>query len=193
MNDSQLSLVPLAARPYQGTAAGIVTRLAANILDALVVVVALVGAYVGYVALRFVVAPRNFQVPALSLDLVVVAFFAGLVLYLTAAWWISGRTLGDRVMGIRVVTGTRLRLQLARAFVRSMLCAAFPIGLLWCAVNRERRALHDLVLRTSVVYDWLPRTASNRTRPTLRAGRISPRRDEDVPRPTGQHGTTHQT
>ncbi len=27
-------------------------------------------------------------------------------------------------------------------------CAFVPIGLVWCAVDRERRALHDLVLRT---------------------------------------------
>jgi len=165
VNHAQLSLVPLAARPYQGTAAGIVTRLAASTLDALVVGTALVGVYVGYVGLRFVFAPRDFRVPALSVELVVVAFFAGLVLYLTAAWWISGRTLGDRVMGIRVVTGMRARIQLARAFVRALLCAAFPIGLLWCAVNRERRALHDLALRTSVVYDWLPRPAAVRGSP----------------------------
>jgi hypothetical protein len=30
----------------------------------------------------------------------------------------------------------------------------FPIGLLWTAVSRENRSLADLLLRTSVVYDW---------------------------------------
>ena len=157
MNDAQLALVPLAARPYQGTAAGIVTRLVASTLDALVVGIALVGSYTGVAAFRFVVDPRGFRLPDPSLLWFVVGYFSILVVYLAAGWWISGRTLGDHVTGIRVVTGTRGRLRFARACGRAVLCAGFPVGLLWCVVNRERRALHDLVLHTSVVYDWLPR------------------------------------
>ena len=162
MNDVELSLVPLEARPYQGTAAGVVTRLAANTVDALVVGAALVGAYGGVAAFRFVVNPRGFRMPDPSLLWFVIGFFTILVLYLTAAWWISGRTLGDHVMGVRVVTGARSRLRIARAFARAVLCACFPVGLVWCAVDRERRAVHDLVLRTSVIYDWLPRPAAAR-------------------------------
>jgi hypothetical protein len=30
----------------------------------------------------------------------------------------------------------------------------FPIGVLWVAVNRENRSVQDIVLRTSVVYEW---------------------------------------
>jgi uncharacterized RDD family membrane protein YckC len=157
MNDAELSLVPLEARPYQGTAAGIATRLAANTIDALVVGAGVAGAYAGVVAVRFVLAPRDFQWPDPSLLWFAVSFFDLLVVYLTAAWWVSGRTIGDHVMGVRVVTGRRSRLRFLRAFGRALLCACFPVGLLWCAVNRERRAVHDLVLRTSVVYDWLPR------------------------------------
>ena len=36
-----------------------------------------------------------------------------------------------------------------------MLCALFPIGLVWC-VGPARRSLQDLLLRTVVIYDWLP-------------------------------------
>ena len=157
MNEAELSLIPLEARPYQGTAAGIVTRLAANTVDGLVVGTTVLGAYVGYAAIRFVVAPRDFRLPDPSLFWFVLGFFELLVVYLTAAWWISGRTIGDHVMGVRVVTGKRSRLRFGRSFARAVLCACFPVGLLWCAVNRERRAVHDLLLRTSVVYDWLPR------------------------------------
>jgi uncharacterized RDD family membrane protein YckC len=157
VNEAELSLIPLEARPYQGTAAGVVTRVAANAIDVLVVVTTLVGGYVGFVAFRFIVAPRNFRVPAPTVQWAIVGFFTGLVLYLTAAWWISGRTPGDHVMGIRVVTGQRRRLGLLRALARALLYAAFPIGLLWCAVDPKRRSLQDLVLRTSVIHDWLPR------------------------------------
>ena len=80
------------------------------------------------------------------------------MVYLTFAWWIAGRTIGNRVMGLQVVSRRGGRASgssgpLARAF----LCAVFPIGLLWCALDPARRSLQDLALRTSVVYNWLPR------------------------------------
>ncbi len=163
MNDTELSLVPLEARPYQGAPAGIITRVAANSVDALVVVLAVAGTYAGVVALTFVLDPRGFELPDPSFLVFVVGYLALLVVYLTAAWWVSGRTFGDHLMGIRVVTGTRSRLRLLQACARALVCAFFPIGLVWCVVDRDRRALHDLLLRTSVVYDWLPR-------PTARGG-----------------------
>ncbi len=95
--------------------------------------------------------------PAPTVQWAIVGFFTALVLYLTAAWWISGRTPGDHVMGIRVVTGQRRRLRFVRALARAILYAAFPVGLFWCAFDSKRRSLQDLVLRTSVIHDWLPR------------------------------------
>jgi len=162
VNDAELSRVPAEARPYQGTAAGIVTRLAANSVDALVVVTALAAGYAGFVAFRFALSPRGFQLPNPSLAGFLVGFLWLLVAYLTTAWWLSGRTIGDHVMGIRVVTGRRSRSSLVIAFGRALMCTFFPIGLLWCAVDRQRRAVHDLVMRTSVIYDWLPRPTSPR-------------------------------
>ncbi len=176
MNDAELSLVPSEARAYQGSASGIATRLAANTIDALVVSAVLLGGYAGATALRFVVEPRDFRWPDPSLFWCVVGYFAFLVVYLTATWWITGRTVGDHVMGIRVVTARRSRLRFVTAFARALLCAGFPVGLLWCAVNQERRAFHDLILRTSVVYDWLPRP-----RPT--ASRDVPAPDRSARRP----------
>ena len=72
-------------------------------------------------------------------------------------WSISGRTYGDVVMGLRVVNFRGHRLHVVGALVRAVACAAFPIGLLWVAVSRENRSVQDMVLRTSVIYDWQPR------------------------------------
>jgi len=47
------------------------------------------------------------------------------------------------------------RLRLAGAFMRAVLCVIFPVGLAWVLVSRHNRSLQDVVLRTSVVYDWL--------------------------------------
>lgn len=147
--------VPREARSYQGTSAGVVTRLAAGVVDVLLVAVALAGSYAAWTALRFVLEPREFRMPDPSLLWVVIAFFAYLVPYLTVAWWMAGRSIGDHLWGIRVTTRDGGQLGLARALARAVLCAVFPVGLLWCAVDRDRRAVHDLVLRTSVIYDWL--------------------------------------
>ena len=83
-------------------------------------------------------------------------FFAYVVGYLTITWWIAGRSVGDHLWGVRVVIRDGREVGLARSFVRAVVCAVFPLGLLWCAVDRDRRSVHDLLLRTSVVYDWLP-------------------------------------
>ena len=151
------SAVPREARAYQGEGAGLVTRLLAAAIDAVVVAAALVVAYAGTNLVVFLVDPRGFEFVALSpLTDVTTALLVCLV-YLAAAWSITGRTYGDHVMGLRVVNGHGLRLRPLRALLRAALCVGFPIGLLWCAVSPSRRSLQDAVLRTSVVYDWRPR------------------------------------
>ncbi|MET1061269.1 MAG: RDD family protein [Aeromicrobium sp.] len=161
MNEPDLSIIPLEARSHQGTAAGVVTRLAASSIDGLVVGAVLIGSYAGYAAFLFVVDPRRFEFPDLALVLDVTVYLTVLLLYLTAAWSIGGRTFGDHVMGVRVVTLARGPLRPARALARAALCAVFPMGLLWCAVNPRRRSVQDLLLRTMVVYDWLPRRSGS--------------------------------
>jgi uncharacterized RDD family membrane protein YckC len=159
VNDVELSVLPLEARRYQGTAAGIATRLAASTMDGLLVGGTLLVGYAGYVGVRLVVSPRSFRPPDPTLTVVVYVFLAAVVVYLTTAWWISGSTFGNHVMGLQVVNRDAGRVGLTRAFARAALCAAFPLGLLWCVVDPRRRSLQDLALRTSVVYNWLPRAA----------------------------------
>jgi uncharacterized RDD family membrane protein YckC len=152
-----LSVLPTEARPYQGAAAGVATRVVASTLDGVVVGATLLIGYAGYVGLRLVLAPRSFHAPDHTLVWVVLAYLTGVVFYLTVAWWVGGRTLGDRVMGLQVVVDRAGRLGLLRALARAGLCVVFPVGLLWCAVNPERRSIQDVALRTAVVYNWLPR------------------------------------
>jgi hypothetical protein len=42
----------------------------------------------------------------------------------------------------------------AGAALRSAFCVLFPIGLFWVAVSGANRSVQDVVLRSSVVYDW---------------------------------------
>jgi len=58
----------------------------------------------------------------------------------SGVWWHrTGRTYGCHV-------------------ITSLLCAAFnlafPLGLAWVVVGRQNRSIQDVVLGTSVVYDW---------------------------------------
>jgi uncharacterized RDD family membrane protein YckC len=62
-------------------------------------------------------------------------------------------------MGLRVTDRSGGRLRGPRAFLRAVVCAAFPVGLVWCGIDRRGRALHDLLLGSRVTYDWIPTSA----------------------------------
>lgn len=154
--DSGISPLPREARPYQGRRAGVVTRVLAAAIDGAVVCLVLAAAYLGYAGIRFLFDPRGFTFPDAGIIFSLVAGFGVLVVYLTVAWWVSGRSYGCLVLGLRVVNHRGTRLRLTGAFVRALFCAALPVGLLWVAVSRENRSVQDMVLRTSVIYDWQP-------------------------------------
>jgi uncharacterized RDD family membrane protein YckC len=157
MSESGLSPVPREARAYQGRRAGIVTRLVAAAIDAAVVGLVLLGGYAAIAGLLFVWDPRGFTFPELGVVVSLATALVVLVVYLTLAWRISGRTYGCLVMGVRVVSHRGDRLRLPGALLRALFCAFFPVGLLWVAVSPVNRSIQDEVLRTSVVYDWQPR------------------------------------
>jgi uncharacterized RDD family membrane protein YckC len=60
-------------------------------------------------------------------------------------------------MGLRVVNLHGVLLRVPLAFLRAVFCVVFPVGLFWVAFSRENRSLQDVVLRTSVIHDWLIR------------------------------------
>jgi uncharacterized RDD family membrane protein YckC len=154
-----ISPVPREARPYQGEHAGLVTRVLANTVDALVCAAALLIGYLGLNALRFVVNPRSFHLSEPRLLFSLVAASVLFAVYTAAAWAITGRTYGCHVMGLRVVGRDGGRVRPIVAILRAALCVVLPIGLFLCAGGRSRRSLADLALRTSVIYDWSPRPA----------------------------------
>lgn len=159
MTTGGISPLPKEARPYQGRRAGLVTQGVAAAIDGVVVVVALLAGYVGYAVLLFVVDPINFTFPDVNLVVSVASGFVVMVVYLALSWRLSGRTYGGLVMGLRVVNYQGGRMTTPGALLRALLCASVPIGLLWVALSRENRSLQDVLLRTSVIYDWERRPA----------------------------------
>ncbi|HKX13986.1 MAG TPA: RDD family protein [Propionibacteriaceae bacterium] len=147
--------IPREARPFQGHRAGLVTRTLAAAIDVAIVTVALGVCYLGIWLFLLLYRPRNFSAPTLSPWLVSIAGCLLLTLYLAVNWMGGGgRTYGNHVMGLRVVNREGRRLGPFLALVRAAFCVIFPIGLLWVLFSRQNRSLQDLVLRTSVIYDW---------------------------------------
>jgi uncharacterized RDD family membrane protein YckC len=89
---------------------------------------------------------------------VVVAFFAWEFLYYAYFWTASGKTVGMVLLGVRVVgqdgsiVGTRRGLIRTLAFPLSFIILG--LGFVGILVRRDRRALHDVIADTAVVYAW---------------------------------------
>ena len=156
-----------ATHPAAGRPAGVVTRTAADLIDVLLALGAVLFGYFGVAGLRFVLGPRGFAWPTLPAGLLGALYWLVLVLYLTAAWSSTGRSIGKQVLGLRVERRDGSSLGPARAFLRAILCATVPIGLFWCVVDRRSASLQDLIVGTRVVYDWRARNPN----PELPAGR----------------------
>ena len=83
--------------------------------------------------------------------------------YFGYSWAASGRTFGMAVLGVRVVRADGGGLDPWRGVVRALV---FPLsflflglGFLGILVQREHRALHDLIAGTAVIYAWDARAA----------------------------------
>jgi uncharacterized RDD family membrane protein YckC len=158
-----IDAVPREARAFQGLHAGIVTRTVANAVDFAVVVCVLVAGYASWFAARFLIHPAQFSAPRPPYGAVLLAGGVVLLGYFTASWATTGRTYGDHLLGLRVVDSRGERMRWRLAVTRAALCVVFPLGLFWSVVSSTRRSVQDILLRTSVVYDWasgVPVTAS---------------------------------
>jgi len=147
-------VLPPAARDVQGLRAGLISRLVAGGIDYATVAILTIGSYVGLALLRFLIDPRNYRVPRWTFGTFVAVGLALMVLYLWGCWATYGRTVGNRIVGLRVVSRNGSRVNWFVALIRAVACAIVPIGLVWCAISRENRSLADIVLRTSVIHDW---------------------------------------
>jgi uncharacterized RDD family membrane protein YckC len=98
---------------------------------------------------------------------VVIAFFVWEFLYFAYFWTGSGKTFGMVLLGIQVVGQDGSSVGGRRGLVRTL---AFPLsfillglGFLGILLDRDRRALHDLIAGTAVVYCWDAREARLRS------------------------------
>jgi uncharacterized RDD family membrane protein YckC len=145
------------ATPDQGAPApahaGVVTRLLAAALDAVVVVVLTALLDLAAAGARFLWSPADFRWPRPTAVVTVSVLLLVAVVYLAIGWALTGRTYGSRLMGLRVLSSQYRQLGWTRSILRALISVIWPIGLLWCGISRTRLSLSDVVLRTVVVYD----------------------------------------
>jgi uncharacterized RDD family membrane protein YckC len=94
---------------------------------------------------------------------VVIVFVLWQFFYFGYSWAVGGRTFGMAVLGIKVVQADgqliRPRQGVVRSLVFPLSFLLFGLGFLGILVQREHRALHDLIAGTAVVYSWDARAA----------------------------------
>jgi uncharacterized RDD family membrane protein YckC len=137
----------------------LVSRGIADVVDAVLAVLILSAGYVAFSAVLFVLRPRTFSFPAPNRVASLLIAAAVVVGYLAFGWYVTGRTPGKQLVGLRVVTDQGTPLSVPLAIARAILNVIFPVGLIWTAFSSKNASALDLVLRTSVVYDWRKRTA----------------------------------
>jgi uncharacterized RDD family membrane protein YckC len=95
--------------------------------------------------------------------LVSLAFVGWQFLYFAYSWAASGKTFGMAVFGVRVVrpdgTDASWRQAVVRTLALPLSFLFFGLGFLGILVGDKRRALHDVIAGTAVVYSWDARAA----------------------------------
>jgi uncharacterized RDD family membrane protein YckC len=94
---------------------------------------------------------------------VVLAYAVWAFIYFAYSWAASGRTAGMALFGVRVVRDDGTDASGRRAVVRAL---AFPLSFLFLGLGfvgillgGQRRALHDVIAGTAVIYSWDARAA----------------------------------
>jgi uncharacterized RDD family membrane protein YckC len=164
----RVEVVPAEARSMQGHPAGLISRTIANILDLCLVFAFVAGTFIAWAGVKLLWQGREFTRPTPGFARAFVFATVVHIVYFAAAWTTSGRTFGDRLMGLRVVGRSGQTLTVGWASIRAVLCVYFPFGLLWAGIDRQHRSVQDLIVRTSVVHDWSIRPAFGREDDGLR-------------------------
>ncbi len=131
--------------------AGPVSRMLALVID--LAVIAMLGS-----VLQKILAPLAIFGADLAGALNIVAYFVISLIYAaTAEWAWRGQTVGKRLLRLRVVDASGLRLEPAQVIVRNLmrfidaLPALYLVGGIACIVSRRRQRLGDLAAGTVVI------------------------------------------
>lgn len=146
----------------QGHYAGLVSRLVAFLLDILIIWALYTLGAAGLSLASQLLTGHILNLDDHQLAGAIVLGVWGFV-YFAYQWALNGKTLGNAILGIQVVQASGAPVRPRQAVIRTLVLplsfAFFYVGILMIVVQRERRALHDLIAGTAVVYDWDARSA----------------------------------
>jgi uncharacterized RDD family membrane protein YckC len=146
----------------QGHYAGSASRFAAYLIDlvASTVLYWLALSLISFVAQIVTGRPTSLHTADIA---ILVIYIVWQFVYFGFQWAADGSTWGMALLGVQVVQADGTRLDPWRGWVRSL---TFPLGFLTLGlgflgilVQREHRALYDLIAGTAVVYAWDARAA----------------------------------
>lgn len=159
-----LQTLPVAARAMQGERAGFFTRVIAAVVDVVIVGAIMIGVWIAVWLFLLVFNPLvDYGMPRPGY-FVLGGYFLMWV-YWSWGWATSGRSLGQGLMGVRVLDRKGRFPSWKIAALRSAFCVTFQIGIVWVLVSRRNRSVQDVVLRTSVIHDWSSRASSGAVAP----------------------------
>jgi uncharacterized RDD family membrane protein YckC len=154
---------PAAAREsLQGRYAGFASRFASFAVDLVVFtgIFLIVLAAINFTATVLTGKDVNFN---RNNTWVVIAYLVWGFVYFAYFWGLNGRTAGEALFGVQVLTDEGGDVSFRRAVLRTL---TFPLsflilglGFLGILLGDQRRALHDVIAGTVVVYSWNARAA----------------------------------
>jgi uncharacterized RDD family membrane protein YckC len=146
----------------QGHYAGVVSRFGAFVLDILIIWGAYTLGVAGLSLASQLLTGHSFNLDGHQVAGAVVLVAWGFA-YFAYQWSLNGKTLGFHILGVQVVQASGAPVRPCQAVVRTLVLPLslpfFFVGFFLIIVQRERRALHDLIAGTAVVYDWDARSA----------------------------------
>jgi uncharacterized RDD family membrane protein YckC len=162
-----LTAIPALDQTLAGQYAGFASRVAALLIDITLLLITLslatsfINAVVSLFNLNFLI---NRFMASQGLPGTVAAAIAGLsgmivvAVYGIVGWSLNGVTVGNLVMGVRVIKADGGRVSSGRAATR-MIGAYFSallffLGFIWVIFDKRRQGWHDKLAGTVVVYDW---------------------------------------
>jgi len=145
----------------QGRLAGFPTRVLADVIDALIVFTIFLLIYSGLSILWDFLFSETIQIKVQPPGVNALGLWLTGVIYLSIGWASTGRTIGKQVMGLRAVRRDAMPLHTGQAIGRAVICATFYELVMWTVLfSRRNAAVHDMIFKTVVVYDWIPDTSA---------------------------------
>jgi uncharacterized RDD family membrane protein YckC len=159
--------IPQVELTMAGQYAGFISRLVGFFIDLIILILSLsltttfISAFINLFNLQPFLSQlfnNNDAIRIVTGGLAALAGILFVVVYGVLFWSLSGQTLGDLLVGVRVIRSNGSRVSLGRAILRIIGAYISGIvvflGFLWALWDPRHQGWHDKLAGTVVVYDW---------------------------------------